>query len=893
MSSIKVFARIRPTAVWEKETKSIEVHNDAVGIAPNYNEKILKPIVNFYQFHHVFQQSSSNQDIFDNVLKSLCNNAAIAEKQKNAIFIAFGQTCSGKTHTILGSKGDKGILHSVVEHLLNHDNVEKIDIKIMESYGVKKNYIRIYDLLNDNAEVQLDGNGDHSKFVSKEIIPQERVKRMNQIVNQVRDNGFFAATARDAKSSRSHMLYTITITRKDEEKTQSNLLIVDLAGSDGQSAITKKFANKSHPKPLKERMNEKECIDYGLNRLKKCIKKYRNGGSYHKVISDISSLLYPFIKDIDQENKPKISILFHLSPSMTCITESRNTLRNAKIMTGCQIIPERCSWKQHQTDNNQEKFQQIVNEMQEHLYVNDNLNKSNIDQIAKNVRTSILKIQSIKAPKAMQISQNEWTDELAAKQQQLLDTQHYFLPGEAEKSYFALQSYRDDLQFALMMAENDDNPEFNDKELDEKKKKMITTQTRKSIQKELDSIKPAVQSSAKRLSQVTEIPLDQIVRVSTQKSSWLDLMDDDQDEHDQDDSEQDNNNQEEKKEEEFDLFDDYYDDPDDVNVNDLFGKQQQLFKYQRTLTQAMTVINEANQSKSESINLDLVEISNDNEATLIEKELAKVREELLAITNQVNKLNTHNNQIANALHFDHFDSKRNSEVGQFDDNNIQKDVRQIEAEQNNDNDNDDQVVNNDNDNDDHEDDDDDDDGNEIYRRPYPRYIEIRHKGKTANLIVRAIRCHEDLHIVGYEEDMSCACDIILKLEADKILKVVKMETGLEFSNYTQPLTCIKFLVVCGEFGELVQGYKQRKLIELFETEDKERVGQIEINKVRAFDLASKFKATAQQNRSANAFLRQLKEDVITMPDFVRYASRLLHPLMKDQYFDKIMKKMLN
>ena len=61
MSSIQAFARIRPSLCWEQQNKSLQVINNSIGIAPNYNSNIIKPIVNFYQFQKVFEEDSKNK----------------------------------------------------------------------------------------------------------------------------------------------------------------------------------------------------------------------------------------------------------------------------------------------------------------------------------------------------------------------------------------------------------------------------------------------------------------------------------------------------------------------------------------------------------------------------------------------------------------------------------------------------------------------------------------------------------------------------------------------------------------------------------------------------------------------------------------------------------------
>ena len=268
-NKVTVFARVRPRLCWEQPFNSIQIVNDAIGIAPKYNAKILKPIVNFHQFLTVFDEDNNNKDIFKGVVKRLCNHSITSNKNKDSIFMCYGQSTAGKTHTILGYKGNKGILHYSIEYLLNSEEVHNISIQVMESYGVntfkKQNPIHTFDLIAGHENF---GNG--KVFQSKAI---NKYRDLEFIIQRVRDNGQFAATARHPQSSRSHVIYAINITRNDKQK--SKLIIVDFGGIDARSVITRNFAKKCHRTQLKLRRAEADTINYGLVRFERFLNKYR------------------------------------------------------------------------------------------------------------------------------------------------------------------------------------------------------------------------------------------------------------------------------------------------------------------------------------------------------------------------------------------------------------------------------------------------------------------------------------------------------------------------------------------------------------------------------------------------------------------------------------------
>ena len=76
----------------------------------------------------------------------------------------------------------------------------------------------------------------------------------------------------------------------------------------------------------------------------KLIAKFRGARDLSKfrVLGGILHLIFPVLI---QPNAPRLSTLFCLSPSTTNAHASRNTLRCAKLMADCQVIPERSSWR--------------------------------------------------------------------------------------------------------------------------------------------------------------------------------------------------------------------------------------------------------------------------------------------------------------------------------------------------------------------------------------------------------------------------------------------------------------------------------------------------------------------------------------------------------------------
>ena len=184
----------------------------------------------------------------------------------------------------------------------------------------------------------------------------------------------------------------------------------------------------------------------------------------------------------------------------------------------------------------------------------------------------------------------------------------------------------------------------------------------------------------------------------------------------------------------------------------------------------------------------------------------------------------------------------------------------------------------------------------IYKSAYPRNIQVQSVKAGMRMIQRSIRCYSDLFVVGYHNKVGVVCQVINRLKDMKVLEVVKVQTAVEVNAFSQdelhPKTCIKFLVCRGEHGDVVHGFRQRRLMQIFESKDKEMSGHLTVQQIKMLDLETKFKADAQQKQSANIFLRTIKADAITLPDFYKYASRLIHPLLNEECFDDAVKQSL-
>ena len=105
---------------------------------------------------------------------------------------------------------------------------------------------------------------------------------------------------------------------------------------------------------------------------------------------------------------------------------------------------------------------------------------------------------------------------------------------------------------------------------------------------------------------------------------------------------------------------------------------------------------------------------------------------------------------------------------------------------------------------------------------------------------------------------------------------------------SQPTAMITFTIRRGEFGTYVSDYHQRKIIEIFEQTDKEQAGTLSFEQIEELRFAEKFKANQEQIEESKKFLDNQKEPKLDLPTFIKYASILVHPLLRDKVFKSIL-----
>jgi kinesin family protein 5 len=257
--NVQVVCRVRPfnQKEIEKGVRScLDFHPDKKGISVSLGEGS----ANRFEFDRVFDMKSQQREVYDTAARPIIDS--VLEGFNGTIF-AYGQTSSGKTHTMQGPNIDdvelQGIIPRMVRTVFNRiatssENMEfSVKVSMCEIYNER---IRdLFDPTKDNLKI----HEEKTKGVYIQDITERWCVDETEVYSLMRfgnGNRSITATNMNAESSRSHSLFVLTLQMQNTDdgsiKT-GKLYLVDLAGSEkisktgaqGQTLEEAKNINKS------------------------------------------------------------------------------------------------------------------------------------------------------------------------------------------------------------------------------------------------------------------------------------------------------------------------------------------------------------------------------------------------------------------------------------------------------------------------------------------------------------------------------------------------------------------------------------------------------------------------------------------------------------------------
>ena len=260
VEEIKVVIRLRPLSEREKNPNFQKIAGErAWKIVPKHNSIVQMnrdgaPAAgrSIFTYDRVFGEDSSTEEVYDFAAKGLISS--VVEGRNGSIF-AYGQTSSGKTHTMQGSgsirdgtlKNKPGFIHMVATDLFQEiekteDREFVISVSVIEVYNEE-----VFDLLSKSQ------SGDNRLVIRENPASGVYVKAIRREANSLSKilscfsagerNRVVARTTLNKRSSRSHIIFSVNIESSPVDiniigggskgrSRISNLNLIDLAGSE-------------------------------------------------------------------------------------------------------------------------------------------------------------------------------------------------------------------------------------------------------------------------------------------------------------------------------------------------------------------------------------------------------------------------------------------------------------------------------------------------------------------------------------------------------------------------------------------------------------------------------------------------------------------------------------
>uniref|UniRef100_A0AAQ5XYX8 Kinesin-like protein n=1 Tax=Amphiprion ocellaris TaxID=80972 RepID=A0AAQ5XYX8_AMPOC len=307
---VKVMCRFRPLNDAERSRGDKEV--------PKFNGEdtvVGKP----YVFDRVLPPNTEQVQVYDACAKQIVRDVLGGY---NGTIFAYGQTSSGKTHTMEGKLHDPrvmGIIPRIASDIFDH--IYSMDENL--EFHIKVSYFEIYldkirdllDVSKTNLAVHEDKNrvpfvkGCTERFVSS---PEE----VMDVIDEGKANRHVAVTNMNEHSSRSHSIFLINIKQENVEtelKLSGKLYLVDLAGSE---KVSKTGAEGSV-------LDEAKNINKSLSALGNVIAALSEGTKTHVPYRD--SKMTRILQDSLGGNC-RTTIIICCSPSVYNEAETKSTL---------------------------------------------------------------------------------------------------------------------------------------------------------------------------------------------------------------------------------------------------------------------------------------------------------------------------------------------------------------------------------------------------------------------------------------------------------------------------------------------------------------------------------------------------------------------------------------
>ena len=409
--NITCYVRCRPL-----NQRELELGANCIDISKDKKSITLKNYDNNYVYDKIFPAETDQKTIFNEIGLPLVKKFLSGY---NSTIFAYGQTGTGKTHTIIGpleslfddNNDNFGLIPNILNFLFNNkeeatniirssskEKAEKID------YSLSCACIEIYqehliDLLSNNKsnfekdDEVLKIREDPKKGMYIENLTELEIasaKSAKEALISGFKNRHVASTSMNRESSRSHLIYTLFLISSFEMDggliitRTSRLHLVDLAGSERQ-----KYTNTQGVR-IKEAGNINKSLSI-LGNVINAVIEFNEGKTKFVPFRD-SKLTY-YLKDSIGGNS-KTVIIGNISQSYIQMNETQSTLnfiQRAKMIKNKAKIIENVNDTVKLLQNEIKSLKQANEELTKkinELTKENEENKKNMENLAKKYKSS-------------------------------------------------------------------------------------------------------------------------------------------------------------------------------------------------------------------------------------------------------------------------------------------------------------------------------------------------------------------------------------------------------------------------------------------------------------------------------------------------------------------------
>ena len=198
--------------VWDAETKTITQEKPS-GAARRVSISQEAAALQAYSFDHVFTPECATRPIFDSVCARIVEKAV---EGFHGSIMAYGQTSSGKTHTMSGTASEQGIIELSVQHCFEHAAKSAAS----REFAFRMSFLEVY---NEQVKCLLSASGATQEIkiqshptlgtvvTGNREVAVASVAEVRELLQVGEASRSVASTEMNEQSSRAHTLFRLVV----------------------------------------------------------------------------------------------------------------------------------------------------------------------------------------------------------------------------------------------------------------------------------------------------------------------------------------------------------------------------------------------------------------------------------------------------------------------------------------------------------------------------------------------------------------------------------------------------------------------------------------------------------------------------------------------------------